>query len=92
MERTGYIALKNGKTLKVKLGDPLVVARRGGQNFAKAQMDYWFHLLEFNMPRATYYNMTFGREKSDVVNDKEGMGTAWSFGRNMACLIKTLNA
>jgi len=92
MERAGYVSLKNGKTLKGKVGGPLVVARRGGHNFTKAQMDYWFHILEFTMPGAVYWNMAFGRDKGEVANDREGMDTAWSFGKNLAFLVKKLNA
>ena len=90
MERAGYISQKNGKTLKGKVGGPLVVARRGGHNFTKAQMDYWFHILEFTMPGAVYWNMAFGREKGEVLNDQEGLDTAWSFAKNMAELMKKL--
>lgn len=92
MERAGYISQKNGKTLKGKVGGPLVVARRGGHNFTKAQMDYWFHILEFTMPGAVYWNMAFGREKGEVSSDQEGMDTAWSFGKNMAFVLKKMNA
>ena len=92
MERTGYISQKNGQTLKGKVGGSLVVARRGGHNFTKAQMDFWFHLLEFNMPGAVYWNMAFGRNIGEVLNDQEGLDTVWSFGKNMAHLMKKLNA
>ena len=92
MERTGYISQKNNYTLKGKVGGSLVVARRGGHNFTKAQMDYWFHLLQFTMPGAIYWNMAFGREKGEVLNDQEGLDTAWSFGKNMADVMKKLNA
>ena len=92
MERTGYISQKNGQTLKGKVGGSLVVARRGGHNFTKAQMDFWFHILEFTMPGAVYWNMAFGRNMGEVVNDQEGLDTAWSFGKNMAYVMKKLHA
>ena len=53
-------------------------------------MDYWFHILEFTMTGAVYWNMAFGREKGEVLNDQEGMDTAWSFAKNMANLMKKL--
>jgi len=92
MERAGYISQKNNKTLKGKVGGSLVVARRGGHNFTKAQLDYWFHILEFTMPGAVYWNMAFGREKGEVANDQEGLDTAWSFAKNMAHVMKKLAA
>ena len=92
MERAGYISQKNGQTLKGKVGGPLVVARRGGHNFTKAQMDFWFHILEFTMPGAVYWNMAFGRNIGEVLEDQEGLDTAWSFAKNMAHVMKKMNA
>jgi multimeric flavodoxin WrbA len=92
MERTGYISQKSGQKFKGKVGGPLVVARRGGHNFTKAQMDFWFHILEFTMPGASYWNMAFGREKGQVLEDQEGLDTAWSFAKNMAHVMKKMNA
>jgi len=88
IDRTGMIARSNGDLFKGKVGGPLVVGRRGGQNFTLAQMNYWFHLMQFYMTGADYWNIAFGRAKGDVVQDKEGLDTAWSFGKNLAQLMK----
>ena len=90
MERTGYVARHAGNTFKGKVGGPLVVARRGGMTFTFAQMNMWFHILEFTMTGASYWNFAIGRAKEEVANDKEGLDTAWSFGKNMAGLMKAL--
>ncbi len=92
MERTGYISRHNNGTLKGKVGGPLVVGRRGGLTFTFAQMNYWFHILEFYMVGASYWNIAFGRNKGEVSQDQEGLDTAWSFGKNMAKLMKHINA
>lgn len=89
MERTGYIA-RPKQTFAGKVGGPLVVARRAGQNFTFSQLMFWFHILGFYMPGATYWNIAFGREKGTVQNDEEGMATAWNFGKNVAFLVKKL--
>ena len=65
MERTGYIGLRR-RAFTGKVGGPLVVARRAGQNFTLAQITYWFHILGFYMPGSTYWNIAFGREKGEV--------------------------
>jgi multimeric flavodoxin WrbA len=91
MERTGYVAQKSGQRFRGKVGGSLVVARRAGHNATKAQMDYWFHILEFVMPGAVYWNMAFGRDKGEVLNDQEGLDTAWNFAKNMAELMKKLH-
>jgi multimeric flavodoxin WrbA len=92
MERAGFIAGRNGQVFKGKVGGPLVVARRAGQNFTHAQLTYWFHINGFFMPGSTYWNIAFGRGKGDVANDEEGLATTWEFGKNVAFLVKKLNS
>ena len=89
MERTGYISILN-RPFAGKVGGPLVVARRAGQNFTYAQIMYWFSVLGFFVPGSTYWNIAFGREKGEVSQDEEGMRTAWNFGKNIALLVKKL--
>jgi multimeric flavodoxin WrbA len=89
MERTGYIS-RSGRVFAGKVGGPLVVARRAGQNFTLAQIMYWFHLLGFYMPGSTYWNVAFGRQKGEVSQDEEGLRTSWNFGQNIAFLVQKL--
>jgi multimeric flavodoxin WrbA len=88
MERTGQIGREK---FKGKVGGPLVVARRAGQNFTVAQLTFWFEILGMVVPGSTYWNIAFGREKGDVIKDEEGMRTAWNFGKNVAMVMKKLN-
>ena len=95
MDRAGYMShyMGNpGRAFAGKVGGPLVVARRAGQNFTFAQIMYWFHVLGFFMPGSTYWNIAFGREKGEVKEDEEGLTTAWNFGKNIAFLVKKLKA
>ncbi|MFC2020751.1 flavodoxin family protein [Chloroflexota bacterium] len=89
MDRVGYISGRR-RVFAGKVGGPLVVARRAGQNFTHAQISYWFHILGFYMPGSTYWNIAFGREKGEVQEDEEGLRTAWNFGKNTALLVKKL--
>ncbi len=91
MERTGYIS-RSTRAFAGKVGGPLVVARRAGQNFTFAQLTLWFQILGFYVPGSTYWNIAFGREKGEVQQDEEGMRTAWNFGKNIALLMKKLQA
>jgi multimeric flavodoxin WrbA len=91
MERAGYIG-RPRQAFAGKVGGPLVVARRAGQNFTFSQLMFWFHILGFYMPGASYWNIAFGRDKGTVQNDEEGMATAWNFGKNVAFLVKKLKA
>jgi multimeric flavodoxin WrbA len=73
-----------------KVGGPLVVARRAGQNFTFAELLFWFHINGIVNPGSTYWNIAFGREKGEVAKDEEGMRTAWNFGKNCARLVKMI--
>ncbi len=89
LERAGLMARRHGG-LKGKVGGPLVVARRAGQNFTFAELLYWFHIQQIINPGSTYWNVAFGREKGEVESDEEGMLTAWNFGKNCAEVAKRL--
>ena len=90
MERTGFISRHNGEVFSHKVGGPIAVARRAGQNFTLAQLTFWFQILGFFTPGSTYWNMAVGRERGDVERDEEGLRIVWTFGKNMALLIKKL--
>jgi len=92
MDRAGYIAYWNGKVFKRKVGGPLVVARRAGQNFTLAQLAYWFYIMGCFVAGSTYWNMAFGHKKGEVEQDEEGLKTARNFGKNVAFLVKKLKA
>jgi multimeric flavodoxin WrbA len=91
MERAGFISRPRGSPFNRKVGGPLVVARRAGQNFTIAEINFWFHILGMTVPGSTYWNMAFGREMGEVANDEEGLRTAWNFGKNMAFILKRLH-
>jgi multimeric flavodoxin WrbA len=92
MERTGYIAYNNGRVFDRKVGGSLAVARRAGQNFTLAQLNYWFQIMGCFTAGSTYWNMAFGHGKGEVSQDEEGLKTAWNFGKNVAFLLKKLGA
>src|SRR4030042_2575977 len=90
IERAGYIARWNGEPFSGKVGGPLVVARRAGHNFTLSQLTLWFQILGLVVPGSTYWNVAFGREKGELMNEEEGMKTVWNFGKNVAWVLKQL--
>lgn len=88
MERAGFISRPRGNPFNRKVGGSLVVARRAGQNFTIAEINFWFQILGMTVPGSSYWNMAFGREKGEVANDEEGLRIAWNFGKNMAFVLK----
>jgi len=90
LDRTGYIALWNGRPFEGKVGGPVVVAAREGQNFTVGQLAYWFYYMGCIIPGSTNWNIAFGEKKGEVKKDQEGLETVWKFGKNVASLVKKL--
>ena len=91
LDRVGYVGRRHPQLLRRKVGAAIVVARRAGQNFTFAQLNYFFLISEMIVPGSTYWNVAFGREKGEVANDTEGMETVKNLARNMAWLMKKLS-
>jgi multimeric flavodoxin WrbA len=90
LDRVGYVGRRHPELLRRKVGAAIVVARRAGQNFTFAQLNYFFLISEMIVPGSTYWNVAFGRDKGEVANDTEGIETVKTLARNMAWLMKKL--
>ena len=90
LDRAGYVSKMNGGLLSRKLGGPITVARRAGQNFTFAQLLYWFMINDMIVPGSSYWNIAFGRAQGDVENDEEALRTIDRFGENLAWLAEKL--
>ncbi len=83
---------KRNKPLRRKVGGPIVIARRAGHNFTLAQLMFFFMINEMVVPGSSYWNIAFGRQKGEVLNDKEGLTTIESFAHNMVWLLEKIHA
>lgn len=90
LDRAGYVARANGGLFSRKLGGPIVVARRAGQNFTFAQLLFWYMINDMVVPGSSYWNVAFGRQVGEVENDKEGLATVDRFAENLAWLAGKL--
>ncbi len=90
LDRVGYVARLKQNFLRHKVGAAIVVARRAGQNFTFAQLNYFFLINEMFVPGSTYWNIAFGREPGEVAGDKEGIETVKTLARNMAWLLERI--
>jgi multimeric flavodoxin WrbA len=90
VDRMGYLAKAQGLPLNNKVGSALVVARRAGANFAYAQLLFFFLLSGMIVPGVSYWTIAYGREKGEVLNDKEGVDTAREMGKKIAWLTNLL--
>jgi len=90
LDRAGYVSRANGSLFARKLGGPIVVARRAGQNFTFAQLLMWFMINDFVVPGSSYWNVAVGRAAGDVEGDEEGLRTVDRFAENLNWLAGKL--
>lgn len=90
LDRAGYVARTNGNLFSRKIGGPIVVARRAGQNFTFAQLLYWYMINDMVVPGSSYWNIAFGLQPGTVEQDEEGLQTVDRFTENLAWLGRKL--
>ena len=88
--RAGMVARVNGHMFKRKAGAAVVAVRRGGAVHAFDSLNHFFTISQMIVVGSDYWNTGIGREKGEVLKDKEGLETMRTLGRNMAWLIKKL--
>jgi len=87
IDRAGYMSRAKGRVFENKVGGPVVVARRAGQNFTFAQLLFFFIQQGMIVPGSSYWSVAFGREKGDVEKDEEGIRTVRNFGKKIVWVI-----
>ena len=90
LQRIGYVSMNNDRFLSWKVGGPIAIARRGGQTSTLQELLMFYLINDMIVPGSTYWNMVFGREKGEVLEDEEGIRTIERFGENVANLIKKI--
>lgn len=78
------------KTMKV--GATVVSSRRAGSTSAFDELNKYFSIASMPIATSTYWNEVHGFKAEDVERDLEGLQTMRNLGRNMAFLIKAINA
>lgn len=93
IDRCGLVAKANdGAMLRGKVGAAVVSVRRAGSNFVYSAINFFFGIAEMTIPGSCYWNMTLSLEPGDVQKDAEGIQTFQTLGKNMARLLKQVNA
>jgi len=78
--------------LKLKPGAAVVVARRAGTTATLDQLNKYFLINQMPIVSTQYWNMAFGHNPDEVKKDLEGMQTMRTLGKNMAWLLKSIEA
>ncbi len=90
LERAGYVAAMNPNLLRHKVGASVVAVRRGGGMAAVDAMNHFFLNKEIFVVGSTYWNMVYGKDIGEVLNDAEGIRNMKNLGQNMSYLLKKL--
>jgi Multimeric flavodoxin WrbA len=91
IERAGVIIATNPGIFKYKVGASVVAVRRGGGMIAVDTLNHFFLNKEVLLVGSTYWNMVYGKDVGDVLEDAEGMANMKNLGQNMAWLLEKAN-
>ena len=75
-----------------KPGACVTVARRGGCTASFDVMNKYFGIANMITVGSSYWNMVYGAKTGEAALDVEGMKTMRNLGRNMAWLLKSIEA
>jgi multimeric flavodoxin WrbA len=92
IDRAGFVARGNDDMFKFKVGAAVVAVRRAGGMTTFDAMNHLFLISQMIVPGSSYWNIGVGGKKGEVEADEEAMKTMDTLGRNMAWLLKKLNA
>lgn len=70
----------------------VVSARRAGTTSALDQLNKYFSIYNMPIVSSQYWNMVHGNTAKEVLKDKEGLQIMRTLGRNMAWLLKSIEA
>jgi multimeric flavodoxin WrbA len=89
LDRAGYVA-RPDNLFSRKIGGPIAIARRAGNNFTYAQLMYWYMINDMVVPGSSYWNIGYGMNKEDVNDDAEALTTIDRFAENLSWLAQKL--
>lgn len=81
-----------GQVLKYKPGAAIVSCRRGGATSAFDQINKYFSISSMPIVSSIYWNLVHGNTPEEIIKDLEGMKTMFMLGKNMAWLLKNIEA
>ena len=92
IDRAGMVSRANSDMLARKVGAAVVAVRRAGAIHVFNSINHFFFIGQMVVPGSSYWNLGMGRQKGEVEKDDEGIKTMQDLGRNIAWLLKKLNA
>ncbi len=90
MDRVSLVSAVNGNIMTRKVGASVIAVRRAGALTAFHSLNSFFTILQMIVVGSTYWNMGFGMEEGEVLQDEEGLQTMRNLGKNMVWLLKSI--
>jgi multimeric flavodoxin WrbA len=92
LDRAFRVAGANGNLFRHKVGVSVVADRRAGAVTVFNQLNNYIHYSEMFMACSNYWNVIFGRLPGEAAQDGEGNQIMRVLGRNMAWLLRAVEA
>ncbi|MDO4562845.1 MAG: flavodoxin family protein [Clostridia bacterium] len=89
LDRLFYIC---SSKMALKPGAAIVSCRRAGTSATLDQLNKYFTIANMPVVSSQYWNMVHGSTPEEVKKDEEGLQTMRVLGRNMAWLIRSIEA
>jgi len=80
------------KSFYLKPAAAVASARRAGTTVTLDQINRYFTISQMPVVPSQYWNMVHGNKPEDVLKDEEGLQTMRTLGRNMAWMLKSIEA
>lgn len=94
MDRLFYSDFRTGKpsSFAFKPAAAIVSARRAGTTAAFEDINKFFTITQMPIVSSRYWNMVHGSTAEEVEQDKEGLATMRMLARNMAWMLRSIEA
>jgi len=91
IDRAGFVARSNGNMFRRKVAAALTAASWGGAIHTFETLNLFFLIGEMIVVGSSNWNLGFGREKGQVLQDRKALATVRTLGHNMAWVMKKLH-
>jgi multimeric flavodoxin WrbA len=91
IDRAGFVARSNGNMFRRKVAAAVTAASWGGAIHTFETLNLFFLIGEMIVVGSSNWNLGFGREKGEVLQDQKALNTVRTLGHNMAWVVKKLH-
>ena len=90
IDRAGFVSRSNNNMFRRKLAAGLTTASWGGAIHTFETLNIFFLMAEMIVVGSSNWNLGFGREKGQVLQDQKAIATARTLGNNLAWVMKKI--